>query len=101
MLAKGPAELSIGGPDTLTRRDIAYLAFAALDRRPRLVPVGASMFGLASKVAGLFQPRVGELLEFVGRVSVTDSIAPATGTRRLEEYLRYIASERDAKPRDI
>lgn len=101
ILDKGPAELSIGGPDTLTRRDIAYLIFAALDRRPRLVPVGDGVFSLVAKVAGLFQPRVGELLDFVARVSVTDSIAPATGTRRLEEYLRYIASERDAKSRDI
>lgn len=101
MLAKGPAELSVGGPDILTRRDVAYLAFAALDRKPSLVPVSAGVFLFLAKLIGLFQPRVGELMDFLTRVSVTDSIAPAAGTRRLEDYLRNLAKEPDARSRHL
>ena len=99
-IAEGPAEISIGGPDTLTRRDIADLVFAAIDRKPRLIPVSPGMFAFAAKAAGLFQPRLGELLDFVARVSVTDSIAPAIGRRRLEDYLRNLVLEPEGREPD-
>ena len=87
----GPDELSVGGPETFTRLEIAELAFAVLGKRPRVFRIPALAFRLGAKVVGLKNPRLGELLEFVAAVSVTDCVAPSIGQLRLEDYLRRVA----------
>ena len=84
-------ETSIGGPQTFTRREIAELPFRILGKKPRVVPVPASVFRLGAKMAGLSNPRLRELLEFVTAVSTTECRAPELGRRRLEDYFRTIA----------
>jgi len=43
-LESGPTELSVGGPEVFTRREIAELAFAVIGKRPRVLPVPAAAF---------------------------------------------------------
>lgn len=90
-LVTGPTEISIGGPDVLTRREIAELAFRAMGKRPRVLPVPAAAFRAAAFAAKLLNPRRGELLQFAAAVSSTDCVAPAIGRLRLEDYFRSIA----------
>jgi len=85
-LDSGAAEISIGGPDIFTRREIAELAFHVLGKRPRIMRLPAAVLRAGAAVAGIVNPRVGELLEFATAVSTTECVAPRTGQLRLEDY---------------
>ena len=87
----GPDEISVGGPETFTRRDIAELGFTVLGKRPHVLSVPAVVFRLGAKAVGLTNPRLGELLDFVAAVSITDCVAPSVGRLRLEDHFREIA----------
>ena len=91
-LDSGPDEMSVGGPETFTRREIAELAFRVLGKRPRVLRVPAAAFRLGARAVGLANPRLGDLLEFVAAVSTTDCVAPSIGGLRLEDYFRGIAA---------
>ncbi len=88
VLDGGPADSEVGGPDVLTRTDIARAAFAAVGEAPRLVHVAPWVFRAVSRALRIFHPRLGELLELASQVSVVDSVAPKLGKRHLEEYFR-------------
>ncbi len=83
----GPnADIPIGGPDVLTRRQIFELAFRALDKKPRFVRIPGAAIGAQSKVVSLFNPRVSQLMAFLHQVSQVDAVAPAYGENRLASY---------------
>ncbi|MBM3771598.1 MAG: NAD-dependent epimerase/dehydratase family protein [Acidimicrobiia bacterium] len=83
-LRDGPLDVSIGGPDVLTRRGIAALAATGL--RPRFVSIPAPVARFHARLAGLLNPRLGELMAFAAAVSVVDCVAPAYGHERLADY---------------
>jgi uncharacterized protein YbjT (DUF2867 family) len=89
-LDSGPAELSVGGPEIFTRREIAELAFTVLGKRPHVLRVPALAFRLGAKAVGLTNPRLAEFLEFVAAVSTTDCVASPVGQHRLENHFRGI-----------
>jgi uncharacterized protein YbjT (DUF2867 family) len=91
-IESGPGEIHIGGPDVLTRREIAELAFAAIDKPARIVKLPAQFMELGGYFARMTNPRLGEMLEFVSRVATVDSIAPALGRQHLSDYLRAFAN---------
>ena len=90
-LDSGPDETSVGGPETLTRREIAELAFTVLGKRPRVLRLPALAFRIGAKIVRLQNPRLAELLEFVAAVSTTDCVAPSVGRLRLEDHFRRVA----------
>ena len=83
-------ELSVGGPDIFTRREIAALAFRVLGRRPKVTSVPAPLARALALPVRLFDPRLYDLLDFGVAASTVDVIAPQVGTHRLEEYFREI-----------
>jgi len=89
--ASGPTELDLGGPEVLTRRELAELAFKAVGKAPRLVPVPAWAMEAAAAGYGMVNPRMGEFLRFVNRVSTVDCVAPLAGALRLQAYLEAAA----------
>lgn len=91
MLGK-PGDYPAGGPEVMTRKQIGELAFAAVGKRPIFIPVPSFLVAMGAKLVGLFHPRMGEFLEFVSAVTVTDCVAPATGTRTLGEHFKQVAS---------
>jgi uncharacterized protein YbjT (DUF2867 family) len=95
-LAQGATELELGGPEVLSRRQIAEAAFAALGRKARLIRLPVWVMRLIGFVYGVFNRRMGQLLEFVILVSTHACVAPRQGTRRLDDYFRerakYLAS---------
>jgi nucleoside-diphosphate-sugar epimerase len=100
-LISGPDEISVGGPEIFTRREIAELAFRVLDKRPCVISVPPGVFRAGARLAGLSNPRLGELLEFATAVSTTDCVAAPLGQHRLEDYFRSVAarSRRDGASR--
>lgn len=90
-LAGGAREVPVGGPEALTRAEIVYAAFRALGRPPKLTRVPPGFFRAAAVVAKPLNPRLAALLAFGAEVSQVDCVAPAHGTRRLEDYFRTLA----------
>lgn len=88
----GAEELLVGGPEVLTRRQIAGLAFRAIGRKARLLRLPAAAVRAASKLALRWNPRLGEWLEFAAAFSVSECVAPKVGRRELGDYLMHHAS---------
>jgi len=84
--AKGSTEVDIGGPDTLSRRQIAEAAFAAVGRKPRLVTMPVWAMRLIAWLYGLFNRRMGEFLRFFVLAATHSCVAPTPGSRRLFDH---------------
>lgn len=83
-------ELPVGGPEVFSRREVMELAHRVLGTTPRLSFVPAWVVRGAARAITPFAPRLGELTQFLAAVSTADFVAPAVGTRRLEEYYRDV-----------
>ena len=91
----GPRELSAGGPDVMSRREIMELVAAQANRRVRIAGVPV-WFGRAGAFAlRCVHPRMGQFAQFAVALAQNDVIAPALGTTRLADYLKE--SERPAR----
>jgi uncharacterized protein YbjT (DUF2867 family) len=84
--APGSSAVDVGGPEPLSRRKIAELAFEALGSQPRLIAMPVWVMRFIGWIYGLFNRRMGELLEFVLLAATHSCVAPAVGKRRLSEY---------------
>jgi len=89
--APTPCEIDIGGPEILTRRQIAELAFISLNRRPRLLRAPVWVMRIAALLYGLVNRRMGEFLSFVILASTNSCVATAIGSRRLKPYFEQEA----------
>jgi uncharacterized protein YbjT (DUF2867 family) len=92
-LREGPPEIDLGGPEILTRRQIAETAFAAVGRKSRIASVPPAMMRGSARMLGLFNPRKAELLTFAASVTTADCVAPRVGTLRLADYFRELAGK--------
>jgi uncharacterized protein YbjT (DUF2867 family) len=90
-LADGTREVSAGGPEILTREEIVRIAFRAAGREPRVTHLPPGVFRGMAAVTRPFNRRLAALLAFGAEVSVTDCVAPAHGSRRLEDFFRAYA----------
>jgi len=81
-------EADVGGPDPLTRKEIAAYAWEAVGSRARAVRVPVSVLKLAGRTMRPFYPRVGHLMDFIADILVDDFVAPCYGTRHIRDYFR-------------
>ncbi len=79
-------ERDVGGPEALTRREIAELAFAAVGKQGRFIPVPVSALKTAGLLMRPISPRVGNLFTFIADILVDDFVAPAYGSRRIADF---------------
>jgi uncharacterized protein YbjT (DUF2867 family) len=77
-----------GGPDVFTRREIAELAFAAVGRPHRIRRLPPWLARLASVLMRPVSPRMADFMAFVAALATNDTLAPASGHRRLGDYFR-------------
>jgi uncharacterized protein YbjT (DUF2867 family) len=92
--AQGSTEVDVGGPEELTRRRIAELAFAARGARPRIVSVPVWVGKAMAKAAGVLDRRMGDFLMFGVLVTTTRCVAPMAGERTLRESFEAYARTR-------
>ena len=83
-------EIEVGGPETLTWREVAALAFRVLDRPARVSAVPEWLTWAVVRLVRLFNRHQGELLAFFTTMATTDVVAPSTGTRTLEAHYREL-----------
>jgi uncharacterized protein YbjT (DUF2867 family) len=81
-------EIIVGGPQTLTWREAAKLAFDVLGQPEKVSCVPQWSFGPLVRLARLFNRHQGELLAFFTTMATTDLVALPTGTRTLEEHFK-------------
>ena len=87
----GGCEVSVGGPETYTRREIAELAFQALGKRPKITSVPAPAMRAALQPLRLFDRRLYDFFDFGLAVSTRDLVAPAAGRTSLRRHFRQLA----------
>lgn len=97
-LEDGPQDFSVGGPEVMTRRQIAEHAFEALGKEAKISTVPPGMVRAMGSMVRLFHPRLGDLIEFAEAVSTHDGIAPTYGTHTLSDYFVTLAGERALLP---
>jgi uncharacterized protein YbjT (DUF2867 family) len=85
-------ELSIGGPDIMTRDELARLPFQVLDRTPRLAHLPRLIALTGAAALRPLHPRLAQLLDFAARVFTSDCVAPPLGRRRLVDYFGELAA---------
>ncbi len=76
----------VGGPETLTRREIVELAFDALGKRARMPAMPAAVVPLVALLMRPVNPRMSHLSSFLAAVSTQDVLAPSSGRRTLSAY---------------
>lgn len=90
----GGHELAVGGPETFTYDETNRLAFDALGLPASITHVPMWVGDAALFALGLFNRPMASIMSFALSVSRMDNVAPATGSRRLQEFYRDLAAKR-------
>lgn len=85
-------EIPVGGPDTLTWREVAELAFMAVGKPPRITRVPAWVIALLVFLTRLFSRHSAGLLAFFSTMATRDLVGPPFGSRHLADHYRGLAS---------
>ena len=84
-------EIEVGGPETLTHRDIALTAFEVLGKNPRLIYIPEWARRLVLRALQTFTTSTFHgPLEFFMTVMAMDMIAPESGTKTLREHFTML-----------
>lgn len=88
-------EIDVGGPEVLTYREIAELAFEVQGKRVKITSVPVWLMGFIIAVTKIFNKRQGELLDFFTTVMTSEVVAPAIGTHALKEHYSTLQGNAD------
>lgn len=86
LISGGPESVGIGGPDTLTRKEIFELAFEAINKRPKLMHMPVGMLNVMASLLHPFDARSSEIMQFFALVASCDVQAPTLGSSHLKDY---------------
>jgi len=86
-------ELGAGGPDTLTQRQAAELAFEVLGRPSRIVVLPMWLMRGGVKLIGMLNKQFGDLFEFIVTAGEIDGVAPSVGRTTLRSYFEELARD--------
>ncbi len=89
-LASDEKEISIGGPDVFTRKEIAELCFEVLGKKPKTMSIPAMLMRASIMPVKLFDRRLYDLLDFGIAVFTKNIVAPQIGKHHLQDYLKTI-----------
>lgn len=93
-IEQGERELDVGGPQTLSAREIGALALATLGKPVRISSLPLWLTRLAVSSARFVDPHRGELLAFITTMASTDVVCPnAFGEHLLAEHFRRLRGD--------
>src|SRR5690625_3254855 len=90
--AESNRTLDIGGPEVLTYKQIAQLAFDILNKREHIVQIPVGLLKPVSVGLKLFSKHNYGLFRFLMNVMTHDVIAPTYGENKLREYYKDVAT---------
>lgn len=83
----GPRDVSVGGPEVMSRREMLERVAAAAGTRARVHGIPVALAKLNAALLSAVHPRMGQFLQFVVKLAQHDVIAPALGTTKLADYV--------------
>ena len=94
-------EIDVGGPEILTYREIAELAFQSLGKPVRITAIPVWAMKSVNAVVKIFNMHQGELLAFFTTAMTSGVAAPTTGIHRLRDHFERLGlqPERSASSR--
>ena len=87
------SSLDVGGPEVLTYREIANLAFTAVGKPERITSVPVWLMRGVVRLTRVFNRHQGELLAFFTEAMTADDVAPRVGSRRLADHFQKLAAQ--------
>jgi len=95
----GPRDVPVGGPEVMSRRDmLERIADAGGHRGAKVTAIPLALAKLNAAVLRAVHPRIGQFVQFAVGLAQHDTIAPACGTTKLEEYVRALAGAATSPP---
>jgi uncharacterized protein YbjT (DUF2867 family) len=90
-------EVEAGGPEIMTQREAAELAFDVVNKKPKIHVIPMWAAGGLAKGVGKVSKQFGDLAEFIVVAGEVDGVGPPVGTTTLRSYFeRLHAGDRDA-----
>jgi uncharacterized protein YbjT (DUF2867 family) len=86
-------EIDVGGPQTMTWREVAELAFDVLGRPAKVTSIPPWLMWSVVRLVRLFNRHRGDLLAFFTTMATSDVVAPSSGTHTLEAHYRSLGGE--------
>jgi uncharacterized protein YbjT (DUF2867 family) len=84
-------EVEAGGPDVLTQRQVAELAFDVLGKPVKVTVVPLWLARGLARFIGVFNRQFGDLAEFIVTAGEVDAVGPARGKTTLRSYFEELA----------
>jgi uncharacterized protein YbjT (DUF2867 family) len=85
-------EIGAGGPEVLTQREAAELAFEVLGRPPKIVVLPLWLMRAGVGLVRALNAQMGDLFEFIVTAGEIDGVAPCVGTTTLRSYFEELAA---------
>ena len=86
-------EIGAGGPDTMTQRQAAELAFEVLGKPAKIVVLPMWLMRGGVRLIGLLNKQFGDLFEFIVTAGEIDGVAPSIGKTTLRSYFEELAAD--------
>lgn len=92
----GPRDITVGGPEVMTRRDMLERVAEAAGYRAKITAVPVGFAKPSAALLRLVHPRIGQFVQFAVGLAQHDIVAPACGTTKLGDYVRALDAKRAA-----
>ncbi|HUW01682.1 MAG TPA: SDR family oxidoreductase [Acidimicrobiales bacterium] len=86
-------EVEAGGPEVLTQRKAAELAFDVVGKKPKIHVIPLWFVGGVVKAVRLLSKQFGDLAEFIVVAGEVDGVGPPLGTTTLRSYFERLAAD--------
>ncbi|MFK8048333.1 MAG: SDR family oxidoreductase [Halioglobus sp.] len=93
-------EVEAGGPDIMTQREAAELAFQVAGNPVKISVVPMWMARGLAKLIGLLSRQFGDLADFIVTAGEIDGVGPQRGTTTLRSYFEMLHEEKASKDKD-
>jgi uncharacterized protein YbjT (DUF2867 family) len=87
-------EIGAGGPDVMTQREAAELAFEVAGTPPKIVSIPMWLARGGVRLIGLLNRQFGDLADFIVTAGEIDGVAPTVGKTTLRSYFEHLLEER-------
>lgn len=82
------SEISVGGPDVFTYKELAELAFSVLGKKPKITYIPVPIIKILVNLIYPFSKHYYTLAKFFLTATQNDFVAPQTGTHHLEDFYK-------------
>ena len=86
-------EIEAGGPEVMTQREAAEIAFEVVGKPPKFLVVPLWLAGGLAKSIRLLSKQFGDLAEFIVVAGEVDGVGPPLGTTTLRSYFEELAAD--------